>query len=163
MRALKGRLEKLEGTTTVRSRDPRAATEAEIRIGEALQELYSDAPQQVEVEVSEWVTANLGYRRQEASTLVYAVLSCVWNHLDRGTPLAMPTEVADVYSRFPEARPLHECEECGYAVPFEQARPLSVPPAPERVFFERCPLCGGRVGWWAHGMKRSRDVQAAEA
>ena len=49
--------------------------------------------------------------------------------------LAMPPAVCEVYLNDPAALPLHDCEDCGYKVPHS--------------YFERCPLCGGRVGWYA--------------
>jgi hypothetical protein len=161
MKALKGRLHKLESTITIRMREPRPPTEEDIRLGDAFQELFKTAPPVVEAEVNDWAISRRGYQPREASSLVYAVLDCVWEHMERGTPLAMPAEVAEVYINSPEARPLHECEDCGYAVPYQHANPLAVPPAPVRIHFERCPLCGGKVGYWAYRMKRQREQQAS--
>lgn len=55
--------------------------------------------------------------------------------------LAMPADVAEVYIEDPSALPLHDCEHCGYAVPHQH--------------FSSCPLCGGRVGWYAYWGRRT--------
>jgi len=57
--------------------------------------------------------------------------------------LAMPPEVAEVYLAHPEALPLHDCEDCGYKLP--------------HGFFEKCPLCSGRVGFSAFFLKRQQS------
>jgi hypothetical protein len=153
-------LEKWADTLAMRSGERRPPTDEEIRFGNALRELCRNAPLVVAAEMNQWVISNGAYQSREASTLVFAVLSCVKDHLDRGTPLAMPREVVEVYSRFPEARPSHECEDCGYALPFGHPQPLSNPPQPVKIHFEYCPLCGGKVSRLAFRMKRQRELQA---
>ena len=65
---------------------------------------------------------------------------------------AMPPAVAEVYLS-PEkysgfALPLHDCEDCGFKVPN-----VSHPGEPHGLF-TRCPLCGGRTGWYAYVLNR---------
>jgi hypothetical protein len=55
---------------------------------------------------------------------------------------AMPPVVAEVYLAR-DVLPLHECEDCGYKLPFG--------------FFEVCPLCGGRIGYYAYWHRRTRE------
>jgi hypothetical protein len=90
----------------------------------------------------QYVTSD-GYRMPAAS-LLRRCLDALWRS-DRHWPesevrpevrLAMPPVVAEVYLRDQHALPLHACEACGYRVP--------------HGYFERCPLCGGRVGWNAY-------------
>ena len=68
----------------------------------------------------------------------------------RKGPLALPPAVAEVYLSEPEARYLyHRCEDCAYAVPaiwqYPGQHPVDSPRW--RVFFPRCPLCGGPTGY----------------
>ena len=44
----------------------------------------------------------------------------------------MPPVVAEVYLAH-DVLPLHDCEDCGFEVPFQ--------------YFKECPFWGGRVGW----------------
>jgi hypothetical protein len=55
---------------------------------------------------------------------------------------AMPPEVAEVYMANPDALPLHDCEDCGYKLP--------------HGYFESCPLCGGRIGWYGYWSKHAK-------
>ena len=57
---------------------------------------------------------------------------------------AMPPPVADVYLARDEL-PLHDCEDCGFSLP--------------QGYFESCPLCGGRIGWYAYFEKHQNDPQ----
>ena len=82
-------------------------------------------------------------------------------HEDRGpyseirpaVRFAMPPEVAQVYLdhwRFPlTALPLHDCQDCGFRVPIIYGNQRDL----QRSFFDRCPLCGGEVGWYAYRQK----------
>jgi hypothetical protein len=62
--------------------------------------------------------------------------------------LAMPPELAEVYLAKDEL-PLHECEDCGADLPFGH--------------FPACPLCGGRIGWYAYFMRRKAEADASGA
>jgi hypothetical protein len=73
-----------------------------------------------------------------------------YNLIPAEVACAMPPTVADVYLAHPGAIALHDCEDCGYEVPHE--------------YFERCPLCGGRIGWYAFWNKHKDDPRpSAEA
>lgn len=67
-------------------------------------------------------------------------------------PVALPPEVADVYLQDDEVGPYHDCEDCSYNVPVGRRR-----------YFERCPLCGGRTGWYAYYEKHKKNGVAAGA
>jgi hypothetical protein len=79
------------------------------------------------------------------SKLTIHALRYIYRHLSEGTPLALPFSVASVYLDDPNVMAAHDCEECGYRVPVGCPEPLAIPPKPVRVYFERCPLCGGRL------------------
>ena len=68
---------------------------------------------------------------------------------------AMPPEVAQVYLdhwRYPHtALPVHDCEDCGFKVPVIYGNRRNI----EKSFFEQCPLCGGKIGWYAYYLKHS--------
>ena len=61
--------------------------------------------------------------------------------------LAMPPALAEVFLE-QEALRLHECEDCGFDLPFGH--------------FPSCPLCGGRIGWYAYYNRRKAEADAAE-
>jgi hypothetical protein len=83
------------------------------------------------------------------SKLTINALRYIYRHLSDGTPLALPFSVASVYLEDPNVMATHDCEECGYRVPVGCPEPLATPPKPVRVYFERCPLSGERVGYAA--------------
>jgi len=69
-------------------------------------------------------------------------------------PEALPEDLIAVYLAHPQAAPLHDCEQCGLAVPIIPGRAYGYEGEPARVFFPECPVCGGRTGWyyyWANG------------
>ena len=112
--------------------------------------------------VLEWLTA----RRSGAATSAVAdrlgprAWWIVRDHFQKGTPLALPAEVADAYLGPPEPAGLHDCEDCGYGVPVGMGQGVLVDgrvkiiPGPCR--FECCPLCGGRIGPNAYYQKQGR-------
>ena len=55
---------------------------------------------------------------------------------------AMPPVVAEVYLRHGPL-PLQDCENCGYKLP--------------HGYFDACPLCGGRIGWYAYFSRRKAE------
>lgn len=61
--------------------------------------------------------------------------------------LALPPAIAAAYLEHPDASPLHDCEQCGTAVPILTGR--AQPYRPVRRLFDTCPACGGRVGYAA--------------
>jgi hypothetical protein len=73
-------------------------------------------------------------------------------------PDALPGELVDVYLFDSEAAPLHECEDCGVAIPVKKCR-VGGYDEPERRFFTRCPICGGRTGWY---LRHARLAETGE-
>ena len=59
----------------------------------------------------------------------------------------MPAVVAEVFFQRDELR-LHECEDCGYELPMK--------------CFKACPLCGGRIGWYAYYNRRKAAADASQ-
>lgn len=69
-------------------------------------------------------------------------------------PELIPQGVVDVYVQDPEAVPLHDCEQCGMAVPVRPNRVHGMESEPEQKYFPLCPVCGGRTGpyyFWSQG------------
>lgn len=64
-------------------------------------------------------------------------------------PGTVPPELIRVYLTDPEAVPLHDCGNCGLAIPVRPSREDDFA-EPERVYFAACPACGGRTGWYAY-------------
>ncbi|MDX1965436.1 MAG: hypothetical protein SFX18_19985 [Pirellulales bacterium] len=61
-------------------------------------------------------------------------------------PHSIPPQIVRIYLNDPEAVPLHDCEECGLAVPVRPNRVHGLESDPECEYFPTCPLCGGRTG-----------------
>src|SRR5215467_11866695 len=96
------------------------------------------------------------------SKLTINALRYIYRHLSDGTPLALPFSVAAVYLEDPDVVAIHDCEDCGYQVPVCCAEPLATPPKPGCRYFERCPLCGGRVGYAAFHRRNASVLVATE-
>jgi hypothetical protein len=73
----------------------------------------------------------------------------VRNHLKENQPLVFPAEVAGIYLSGEYSATKYDCEDCGYDLPTKWPDRYANPPTPMRIYFERCPLCGGKVGWHA--------------
>jgi hypothetical protein len=71
-------------------------------------------------------------------------------------PPVMHPEVARVYAEHPEAAPLHDCEDCGLGIPCRGGSK----DAPFHRWFDACPNCGGRVGYYAYFHKHKAEVAA---
>lgn len=69
---------------------------------------------------------------------------------DRPLPSALPVELVEVYLADDDAEPLHDCEQCGLAVPVRAARRCGHEAAVERQYFPVCPCCGGKTGRHAY-------------
>jgi hypothetical protein len=69
--------------------------------------------------------------------------------------LAMPPEVAEVYLT-EDALPLHSCADCGFRVPLTPGANRR----PARRHFDSCPLCGGKVGYYAYYNRRKAEADA---
>jgi hypothetical protein len=68
--------------------------------------------------------------------LTSTFLYYVEQHVKAGTPLELPGSVASVYLQNPDARPDHECADCGYDLPVASSCPGA---EPTKVYFESCP------------------------
>jgi hypothetical protein len=79
------------------------------------------------------------------TTLAEVLIRIVLQHMYQGFPLALPMVVLNAYVAAGEGliTPLFECSACGYCLPRS---------------FATCPLCGGQVGLWAFGRRRSRSA-----
>ena len=66
----------------------------------------------------------------------------------RSLPEVLPSELIQVYLDDPEALPLHDCSDCGLAVPIRSGW-LGLEGEPERIYFPVCPNCGSRTGLYA--------------
>ena len=116
---------------------------------EIMRPTMSDEHAQLVVEA--YAAGCSGYASPGANTpsgrLLNACLSAMmWAESDsiipRAIALAMPPIVADVYLNHADAGTLHDCEDCGYRVPYN--------------YFAACPLCGGGVGYSAFFLKHSK-------
>ena len=149
MRSIIRRIEKLEARLLSVQRPCAPPSEEDVRWSDALHRLL----ERLEPEQRSLVLEELkGYseRGKDAlGKLTLKVLFYVEQHLKAGTPLEFPCSVASVYLEDPDAEPLHECADCGYDLPFEWAHPRAEPPRAAKVYFEFCPLCGGKVGYYA--------------
>ena len=74
-------------------------------------------------------------------------------------PPSLPQELVVVYLEDSEALPLHDCADCGLAIPVRPGRSSFVGEV-ERVYFRTCPCCGGRTGWYAHLGNSNRKAKA---
>ena len=106
-------------------------------------------------------TWRLDYRFKPFTSIVFYYVS---QHLEAHRPLELPGAVASIYLEDSDARPEHDCADCGYDVPITYARPFVRPPRSETVYFECCPLCGGKVGSQAfyskNGHSKSQQSQS---
>jgi len=80
---------------------------------------------------------------------------------DVNLPSSVPETLVQVYFDDAEAIPLHDCEQCGVPLPVRPGLAADHS-EPERVYFERCPICGGRAGLYAF-WSRSTDGNAAKS
>lgn len=73
----------------------------------------------------------------------------------RPMPESLPAELIEVYLKDPEAVPLHDCSECGLAIPVHPAW-QGYEWKPECVYFPECPCCGAATGlhaYWSNGTR----------
>jgi hypothetical protein len=88
--------------------------------------------------------------------LTVATIQYVEGHIQKGLPLALPPAVAQMYLDDPGSIAIHDCEDCGYEVPIGCALPHISPPKPVTSYFDRCPLCGGKTGYYAFYQRNAR-------
>lgn len=67
----------------------------------------------------------------------------------RPIPATLPARLIQVYLDDAEAVPLHDCADCGLAVPVHPGC-HGYEEEPERVYFAACPCCGGATGLYAY-------------
>lgn len=70
-------------------------------------------------------------------------------------PARIPTPLVRTYLIDPEAAPLHECEQCGVAIPVRPNRSADPEDEPELVYFNQCPVCHSRTGPFLYRGSRS--------
>lgn len=70
-------------------------------------------------------------------------------------PEHVPAKLIEVYLSDSEALPLHDCEDCGLAIPVRPSRLHGLEAEPEQLYFEVCPSCGGRTGWYRYWARRA--------
>jgi hypothetical protein len=156
MRSVASRLQRIEASL------PRKAaplSEADIRYRDTFESLLRkmdpDHANLLNRELKLWAEARDRGIHFEISSLLFAAFRCLKRHLETSTPLVMPAEVAAIYISNPDLGSWHECEDCGYELPFQRAQPSANPPRPE-IYFARCPLCDGQVSWCGFSIKQSR-------
>lgn len=69
-------------------------------------------------------------------------------------PSRLPAELVQIYLDVPEALPLHDCAGCGLSIPIQPSWSLEA--EPQRVFFPRCPHCGGETGRFAYWSRQPK-------
>ena len=105
-----------------------------------------DAPERDDLARLHHLTTACGARFGD---LTMAAIQYVEGHIQEGLPLALPPVVAQVYLDDPGVVAIHDCENCGYEVPMGYGEPHASPAKPLRIYFDRCPLCGGKTGYYA--------------
>jgi hypothetical protein len=70
-------------------------------------------------------------------------------------PESLPESLVEIYLSDDEAEPLHDCENCGLAVPVHCGRHAGHEPVAEREYFPVCPSCGGRTGRHAYWSRQA--------
>lgn len=154
MRSMIRRMEKLEARLLAVQRPCEPPSEEDLRSHDAVHRLLERLePEQRSLVVEDIKGCSARGKHANLSRLTSTFLYYVEQHLKAGTPLELPSSVASVYLQNPDARPEHECADCGYDLPFEWPHPGAEPPRAAKVYFESCPLCGGQVGRYAFYFK----------
>src|SRR5580700_5777921 len=109
-RTLLARLEKLEKHTRLQPPPPPSA--AELLFQEKCRELLGQMDQKYAKIICEEMRPGGHW-----SSLTLAFSCRLFDHLEKGTPLAFPAAVAEAYLLNPKAGDDGECEECGYKLP----------------------------------------------
>lgn len=76
-------------------------------------------------------------------------------------PDHVPAELIEVYLTDPEAAPLHDCEDCGIAIPVRPHRIYGLEGEPEHVYFPDCPVCGGATGWFLYWSRQPQETDGS--
>ena len=154
MRSMIRRIEKLEAHLLSVQRPCDPPSELDLQFYDALDGLLERLEPEQRSLVLEDIKGCSGRKHASFARLTDTVLYYVYQHVKAGTPLELPASVASVYLQNPDARPEHECADCGYDLPFEWAHPRAEPPRAAKVYFESCPVCGGKVGLHAFYCKQ---------
>jgi hypothetical protein len=144
------RIEKLEARLVSVQRPCEPPSEEDVRWSDALHRLLERLePEQRSLVLEDIEGCSERRKGANLGKLTSTVLFYVEQHLKAGTPLELPGSVASVYLQDPDVQPDHECADCGYDLPFQWPHPRAEPPRAAKVYFEFCPLCGGKVGYYA--------------
>jgi len=119
------------------------ALEVQRRLDAVLEGLSAEQQGAVLAEVQD---ARVG-RTKPVSNLTQEIIRVV---ADDQSPAVMHPEVAQVYIEHPDAAPLHDCADCGLGIPCHAGIIRGGRTIPFRRYFDRCPSCGGRVGYYAY-------------
>lgn len=76
-------------------------------------------------------------------------------------PPIMHPDAAQVYIDDTDVSPLHECEDCGLGIPVRAGIIRGGRTIPAHRYFDRCPNCGGRVGYAAYFQKHKAEETPA--
>jgi hypothetical protein len=77
---------------------------------------------------------------------------------DGSLPPLVPEELVAIYLEDPDAMPLHDCAECGLAIPVRPRLHGWDDDDPDIAYFPKCPCCGGRTGacvYWSNTKTRN--------
>ena len=149
------RIEKLEARLLSVQRPCEPPSEEDLRFHDALHRLLERLePEQRSLVLEDIKGCSGRSKHADPGKLTSTVFYYVQQHLKGGTPLELPESVYSIYLQNPDARPEHECADCGYDLPFELAHPRAEPPRAAKVYFESCPLCAGKVGPYAFYFKQ---------
>jgi len=156
MRSIASRLTRIEACLPRRP-VRRPLSDADVQCWDAFESLLRkmdpDHANMLKRELWLWAGARHRGIRFEISSLLFAAFKIVKRHLEKGTPLVMPAEVAAIYVANPELDSSYECEDCGYELPVRRARQSE---QEQTIYFTRCPLCDGQVSWCGLLVKQSR-------
>ncbi len=137
---------------TTLTRTAPAAPRAEAALDARWQEARDHFLAAVAPEQRPFVARLLRERHEGGHGLRTWFRNLVWN--GACLPAAVPPAVVEVYLADPEALPLHDCADCGMAVPVRPDRQAGPEGEPERVYFPTCPCCGGQTGLYAYWSNR---------
>ena len=154
MRSVASRLQRIEACLPRRP-VRRPLSDADTQYWDAFESLLRkmdpDHANLLQSELRLWAGARHRGIRFEISSLLFAAFKIVKRHLEKGTPLVMPAELAMIYISNPDLDSWYECEDCGYELPVRRARQQE-----QTIYFARCPLCDGQVSWCGFLVKQSR-------
>jgi hypothetical protein len=163
------RLARIERVVRPRNQDQKQSVEAHFQASlrawdELAATMHPDHLEHLTAEIDRYghryESGHLGFGTG-AGNLARQASSMVSDYVDGRLqgPLTLPTEVAAVYADDDDARPMYDCERCGYRVPFRM--PIRGQ-APYR-YFDHCPLCGGQTGANNYLYSRQGQIERCQA